>query len=119
MGLRVGDQASLGTLAIGMLLPSGNDAANAAAVRIAGSQEAFAQLMNERAAEIGMTQSHFVTPSGLDAPGHYTTAYDMALLTREALENPRFREICSQQTMRLEYGNPPYKRWLRNHNKVA
>ncbi len=118
MGLQVGDQASLGTLAIGMLLPSGNDAANAAAVRIAGSQEAFAQLMNERAAEIGMTQSHFVTPSGLDAPGHYTTAYDMALLTREALENPRFREICSQQTMSLEYGNPPYKRWLRNHNKL-
>lgn len=118
MGLRAEDQVSLDALAVGMLLPSGNDAANVTAVRIAGGQRQFAQLMNERAQEIGMENSGFVTPSGLDAPGHYSTAYDMALLAREALQNERFAQICSQTKMRTEFGNPPAARWLTNHNRL-
>ncbi len=118
MGLREGDQATLRALAYGMLLPSGNDAAGAAAVRIAGSKERFAEMMNERAAEIGMEDSHFVTPSGLDDPEHYSSAYDMALLAREALENPLFAEICAKPSAKIQYGNPPYDRWLQNHNRL-
>lgn len=118
MGLREGDSVTLRTLAYGMLLPSGNDAANAAAVRISGSLPEFALLMNQRAAEIGMLHSGFVTPSGLDADGHFSTAYDMALLAREALKNADFTAICSSQSATVEYGTPPYKRRLSNHNRL-
>ncbi len=118
MGLREGDTVTRRALCIGMLLPSGNDAANAAAVNVAGSIPAFAELMNRRAAEIGMRDTHFVTPSGLDADGHCTTAYDMALLTAEALKNPDFRAICSQKAMTAEYGAPPQTRTLYNSNKL-
>lgn len=118
MGLQPGDQVTLRTLACGMLLSSGNDAANAAAVRIAGSLDEFAVLMNQRAAQLGMTGSSFVTPSGLDAQGHYTTAKDMALLTRAALQNPDFAAICSQKSMKVSFGNPPAARWLSNHNRL-
>lgn len=118
MGLREGDIVTRRALCIGMLLPSGNDAANAAAVSVAGSITAFAELMNRRAAEIGMRDTHFVTPSGLDADGHFTTAYDMALLTAEALKNPDFRAICSQKAMTAEFGAPPQTRTLYNSNKL-
>ena len=118
MGLREGDEVTLRALAYGMLLPSGNDAANAAAVRIAGSLEGFAQLMNERAQELGMSESHFVTPSGLHDPGHYASAYDMALLARHALENPDFAAICGQSSAQVSFGQPPYPRWLKNHNRL-
>ncbi|MBE6907633.1 MAG: D-alanyl-D-alanine carboxypeptidase [Ruminococcaceae bacterium] len=118
MGLLEGDSVSLRALAYGMLLPSGNDAANAAAMRIAGSLPDFADLMNARAEEIGLDDTHFVTPSGLNDPNHYSTAYDMALLAREALKNPLFAEICSQSKAVVQYGNPPYNRWMQNHNRL-
>ena len=118
MGLVEGDTVTKYALCCGMLLPSGNDAANASAVKIAGSIEAFAELMNKRAAEIGMTKSFFVTPSGLDGTGHGASAFDMALLAREALKNDIFREICSKETVKLSFGNPPYDRWLKNTNKL-
>ena len=118
MGLRAGDSASLRTLACGMLLPSGNDAANAAAVRIGGSIAEFAAIMNQRAAAIGMKNSHFVTPSGLDNEQHYSTAYDMAKLARVALKNNAFQDICSRNIAKVEFGNPPYERWLKNHNRL-
>ena len=118
MGLKEGDSVTLRTLAAGMLLASGNDAANAAAVAIDGSLADFAERMNERAAEIGMTNTSFVTPSGLDDENHYSTARDMALLAREALKNPDFAALCGSSTMKLYYGNPPYARWLSNHNRL-
>lgn len=118
MGLVEGDIVTKRALCYGMLLPSGNDAAGAAAVRIAGSYAAFADRMNARAAEIGMTQTHFVTPSGLHDEQHYSTAYDMALLTAAALRNEEFREICSQSSAKVCFGNPPYDRWLENSNKL-
>lgn len=118
MGLQKGDQVTMRVLAYGMLLQSGNDGANAAAVRIAGSTAAFAELMNQRAQEIGMLNTHFVTPSGLDDEQHYTTAEDMARLARVALQNPDFLEICSASTAKVSYGNPPYDRWMTNHNRL-
>ena len=80
MGLRQGDTVTLYALAVGMLLASGNDAAGAAAVRISGSMKAFVAEMNRRAASLGMNNTHFVTPSGLDAEEHYSTAYDLSLI---------------------------------------
>ena len=107
MGLVAGDSVSMRELVYGMLLQSGNDAANTVATVIGGSAEGFAKLMNERAAEIGMSDTNFVTASGLDAQEHYSTAHDMALLAAECLRNPEFAAICSQKTARLTYGNPP------------
>lgn len=118
MGLQEGDIVTRRALCYGMLLPSGNDAANAAAVNISGSLSAFAEKMNRKAAEIGMNNTNFVTPSGLDADGHYSTAYDMALLTRYALNNEEFKKICASSSATLEYGNPPYRRTLYNSNKL-
>lgn len=118
MGLQEGDTVTKYALCCGMLLPSGNDAANAAAVKIAGSIEAFAEMMNDRAQEMGLSKTYFVTPSGLEGEGHGSSAYDMAILAMEALKNETFREICSSETMKLEYGNPPYTRWLKNTNKL-
>lgn len=118
MGLTEGDVVTKRDLCYGMMLPSGNDAANATAVKLGGSIENFAKIMNERAEEIGMTRTCFVTPSGLEGDGHGASAYDMALLAREALRNPDFAEICSQKKAKVEFGNPPYERWLTNTNKL-
>lgn len=118
MGLREGDIVTRRSLLYGMLLPSGNDAANAAAVSVGGSMGEFVKLMNKKAEELGLKDTHFANPSGLDAQGHYTTAYDLAMLTRAALQNPTFAEICSCASARVEFGNPPYMRTLSNSNKM-
>ena len=118
MGLREGDIVTKYALCCGMLLPSGNDAANAAAVRISGSIEAFAEHMNERARKMGLSRTFFVTPSGLEEEGHGSSAADMALLAREALKNELFREICSKESIKVSFGAPPYDRWLYNTNKL-
>lgn len=118
MGLKPGDIVTRRALVYGMMLPSGNDAANAAAVNISGSLSAFAQKMNEKAKQLGMTNTNFVNPSGLDADGHYTTAYDLAILTQAALQNPLFREVCRQREFQVDFGNPPYTRTLKNSNKL-
>lgn len=118
MGLSAGDTVTFRDLVIGMLLESGNDAANTAAVAVAGSAAAFADLMNERARSLGMAESHFVTPSGLDDEAHYTTAYDMALLGAAAIQNPAFRAVCSQKQMSVCFGVPPCTRTFSNHNRL-
>jgi len=118
MGLQEGDTVTKRVLCAGMLLPSGNDAANAAAVAVAGSIPEFLERMNARAKEIGMTRSYFASPSGLDAEGHGASAEDMALLAREALKNPDFAEICRRPSMTVRFGNPPYARTLTNTNKL-
>ncbi|BCI60077.1 hypothetical protein C12CBH8_07160 [Solibaculum mannosilyticum] len=118
MGLRAGDTVNMESLAVGMLLPSGNDAAMAAAITLGGSLEGFAQLMNERAQEIGCEDTNFVTPSGLDAEEHYSCAYDMALIAREAMKNPTFASIASSKTAKATFGNPPQERTLSNHNRL-
>ena len=118
MGLQEGDRVSRRDLLYGILLPSGNDAANAAAVSVSGSMSAFVKKMNAKAESLGLDNTHFVTPSGLDAEGHYTTAYDLARLAAYAMKNPIFREAASSQYKQVEFGNPPYKRTLYNSNKM-
>lgn len=118
MGLKAGDYITLESLVAGMLLESGNDAANAVAFAVGGNLVDFARLMNEKAAQIGMKNTHFVTPSGLDHEEHYTTAYDMALLGAYALKNPVFRSICGSEKMVVSFGNPAAEHTLRNHNKM-
>lgn len=118
MGLQEGDVVTLRALAAGMLLPSGNDAANSAAVRIGGSIPEFVASMNRRAVQMGLENTSFETPSGLDGDAHYSSARDMASLASIALKNEDFAEICSQYKLRTTYGNPPYERWLTNHNKL-
>ena len=118
MGLVGGDSVSLDELVYGMMLSSGNDAANVTAFFLGDSIENFAAMMNNRAAEIGMKNTSFVTPSGLDADEHYSTAYDMALLGIAAVKNSKFVSVCSAESASLTFGNPPYQRKLYNHNKL-
>ena len=118
MGLKDGDRLTLINLTSGMLLASGNDAANAAAIYLGGSQEGFAELMNARAGEIGMTETNFVTPSGLDDDEHYSTAYDMALLGREAMGNEEFARIAGSSTLQVEFVEPEQRISYQNHNKL-
>ncbi len=118
MGLQEGDRVSRRDLLYGILLPSGNDAANAAAVSVSGSIGKFVELMNEKAQQLGLSSTHFVTPSGLDADGHYTTARDLAMLTAYAMQNELFRSIVCMSSARVEFGDPPYMRTLYNSNKM-
>lgn len=118
MGLLAGDKVSYYELLVGMLLPSGNDAANSVAILVAGSVEKFVEMMNQKAHKIGMDNTNFVTPSGLDSDEHYSTAYDMALLAAYALKNDTIREIVSKQSIAVSFGNPPYQRTQYNHNKL-
>ncbi|MGE8204381.1 D-alanyl-D-alanine carboxypeptidase family protein [Heyndrickxia sp. NPDC080065] len=101
--LKPGDHINLKDLVYGLMLRSGNDAANAIAEHVGGSIEGFVFLMNQKAKEIGMVNSHFANPSGLDnSENHFSTAYDMALLTRYAMQNKIYREIS---------GTKSYKGW--------
>lgn len=118
MGLLEGDTVTKRALCYGMLLPSGNDAANAAAVAVSGSVEAFVEKMNAKAKELSLGATHFVTPSGLDdfTDGHYSTASDMAKLTAYAIKNETFKSICSAQSISLDLGGRSV--WLNNTNKL-
>lgn len=118
MGLLPDDKVTFEGLVYGMLLQSGNDAANVTASKLGGSIDKFVSLMNRRAEELGMNNTNFVTPSGLDDDEHYSTAYDMALLGSAAALNPDFRYISSKKQATVYYGNPPYRRVLTNHNKM-
>ena len=118
MGLVEGDEVTLRALLYGMMLPSGNDAANAAAVKVGGTIEDFVYKMNKKAEELGLENTQFKNPSGLDADGHFSTALDMAKLCAAAMEYEEFREICCLTKAQVEFGNPPYKRWLENYNKL-
>ena len=118
MGLCFGESVTKNELCYGMMLPSGNDAANTAALLISGSFESFAQRMNRRASKIGMNNSNFVTPSGLHDEKHYSTAYDMALLTREALKNERFCEICRTKSIKLSSDGFQSDKYLSNTNRL-
>lgn len=118
IGLKDGYKLSLEALTWGMLLESGNDAAKLTADFLAGSEENFALLMNEKAGKIGMTSTNFVTASGLDSSEHYSTAYDMALLGAYAVKKPLFREICSAKSKTVRFIKPDISLTFYNHNRL-
>ncbi len=116
--LQAGEHLTVEQLLYGLLLESGNDAAEALAIACDGSIEAFTERMNAKAKSLGLTHTHFANPHGLSASGHYTTARELALLTREALQNPLFREIVSTYRMKIPYLDQPGARSLTNHNPI-
>ncbi len=118
MGLLAGDKVTYKALLYGMLLASGNDAANVTAYALGGTIDGFVKKMNEKAVELGLRNTHFETPSGLDGDEHYTTAEDLASLARVCMQNELFAEAAASKSAVLEYGNPPYRRTLTNHNKL-
>ena len=118
MGLRAGEMLALGDIARGMMMASGNDGANAIALYLSDSAEAFSEKMNARAAELHMMQTHFVTPSGLDAEGHGSMAYDMALLAAEAMQNEEFAAAVGQTTLSVPFISPEKTVRYENHNRL-
>ena len=116
--LGLGEQLTLEQMLYGLMLASGNDAAVAIAEHIGGSIEDFCRMMTARAAEIGCENTVFTTPHGLPADGHHTTAWDLALIAREAMKNPVFREIVSTQRASLPWAGHEYSRVLTNKNKL-
>lgn len=115
--LKAGEKMTLLELLTGLMLHSGNDAAMAVAVLVGGSVDGFVQLMNEKARELGLENTSFANPSGLDDELHYTTARELAELTRVALQNPDFAAIVSQYKAIIPYENSG-NRYLTNHNKL-
>lgn len=120
IGLQPGDVVLAQDLLYGLLLRSGNDAAETLAEAIGGSVAGFANLMNARALGLGARDSHFVNPHGLPAEDHYTTAYDLALIFRQAMNNPMFAEIVRTHNADLRVTGPgsPQNGWrlLSVHN---
>lgn len=110
--LKAGEEITLRGLLYGLLLQSGNDAAMVIACHTAGSVEEFVELMNRRAAELGMKDSSFANPSGLDHENHYSTPYDMALLARACLDNSTVAELCATKSVTVG------TRTFVNHNKL-
>lgn len=116
--MRKGDIYSTRDLLYALMLISGNDCSVAIAEHVAGSTSEFVTMMNDLARKIGATNSHFANTHGLDADGHYTTAYDLALITSYALENDTFREIVSTKNTKITNGKDDTNRYLKNKNKL-
>ena len=110
--LKAGEQLTVRALLYGLLLHSGNDAAVALALAHSGSVGAFVEAMNGRARELGLRDTHFTNPNGLDAPEHYSTALDLARLTRAALQVPAFAEVVATRQITIE------GRSFTNHNRL-
>ena len=116
--LEVGEKLSVKDLLYGLMLRSGNDCAETLAVHCSENIENFARLMNETATKIGATESNFVNPHGLHDDNHYTTAYDLALISCYAIKNPIFKEIVSTKQIDIPFTTHDYKRRLINKNKM-
>ena len=112
MYLREGEVFTIQELLYGLMLHSGNDAAVALAIYCGGTVEGFAELMNDKARRLGLTGTHFENPNGLDSPGHYSTARDLATLAVYAMKNPIFAKTVSTKSIRIG------QRSLTNHNKL-
>lgn len=116
--LRKDEEKSVRELLYGLILSSGNDAAMALACRIAGSEEEFCKLMNEEAKRIGAINTNFTNSHGLDKEGHYTTAYDLALITAEAMKNDLFKEIVATKRTKVSGNQEVEEKFLRNKNRL-
>ncbi|WP_314585348.1 serine hydrolase [Paenibacillus terrigena] len=116
--LRIGEEMSLENMLYGLMLRSGNDAATAIAEHIGGSEEGFVLMMNQKAEMLGLHNSHFMNPHGLDAESHYSSANDLAVLTAYALKNPIFRDIVKTKVKKAPNPNDNWDySWL-NKNKM-
>ncbi len=113
-----GEALTLEELLYGLMLRSANDAATAIAIAVGGSVSGFADMMNEKAAEMGLTDTHFDNPHGLDSDDHYTTARELALITAEAMKNGTFRKIVSTYKRYLPMNGEQNMRLVVNHNKL-
>ena len=116
--LAEGETLTLREMLYGLMLASGNDAATAIAEHIGGTVEDFCRMMTARAAELGCENTVFLTPHGLPCEGHYTTARDLALIAREAMTHPEFREIVSATRATIPWEGRDYDRILNNKNKL-
>ncbi len=116
LGLKSGDKITVNDLLYGLMLRSGNDAAVALAEHVGGSVEKFAEIMNKKAEELKLTNTHFVTPHGLDNSEHYTTAYELAKLTDYALQNEKFANIVGTKTTTIYINNQA--RQITNTNEL-
>lgn len=116
--LDLGEKISLRDLLYGLMLASGNDAAMAIAEHIGGDVATFCRMMTERAAELGCRDTVFVNPNGLPVNGHHTTAYDLALIAREAMSHELFRKIVSTQRASIPWAGRSYSRILNNKNRL-
>jgi D-alanyl-D-alanine carboxypeptidase len=116
--LYTGEKLTLEDLLYALMLESANDAAAAIAIAIAGNEEEFAALMNDKAAEIGLSDTHFTNPHGLDSSEHFTTALDLAHLAAYALKNETFRKIVSTRKTTIPLNGSEGVRLLINHNKM-
>ncbi len=116
--LSEGETLTLRQMLYGLMMASGNDAAMAIAEHIGGTAEDFCRMMTERAAELGCTNTVFLTPHGLPKEGHFTTAEDLARIAREAMTHPLFREIVSTRRAKIPWENREYDRVLNNKNKL-
>ena len=116
--LTEGEELTLEQLLYALLLQSANDAAAAIAIEIGGSISGFAELMNAQAAELGLSDTQFANPHGLDADGHFTTARELAILTCHALKDPLIRKIVGTGKATIPHGDVPDARLLVNHNRL-
>ncbi len=107
LGLKTGDKITLNDLLYGLMLCSGNDAAVQIAETVGGSVEGFAVMMNKKAQELGLKNTSFVTPHGLDENGHHTTAYELAVLTDYALNNPQFAKVVNTKNYTVTINGTP------------
>lgn len=116
--LKDGEELTIRELLYALLLESANDASVALAIISSGSVECFVEKMNEKACELGLLATHFENPHGLDDENHYSSAYDLAILSKYALSNPIFSEIVSTKKMTIPLNNGEGTRVLVNHNKL-
>lgn len=116
VGLKKGDMVTARSLLYGMMLPSGNDAAYTVGLHLGGTIENFAKMMNEKAAEIGVKNTSFENPHGLDSENHYSTAYDMAMITRYALKNKYINEAVNTREATINFGS--FTSTLTNTNRL-
>ena len=116
LGLKTGDKITIHDLLYGLMLCSGNDAAVALAENVAGSIPQFSELMNKKAEELNLTNTHFESPHGLDSDRHYTTAYELAILSDYALKNPTFSKIVGTKTYTITINGSP--KTLSNTNEL-
>ena len=116
--LKYNEEIAIIDLLYGLMLASGNDCAMAIAMHIAGSEDAFVELMNNKVDELNLQNTHFSNPHGLDEDDHYTTAYDLAIITAYAMKNADFRNIASTKRYTIDSTNVSEPRYLKHKNRL-